>query len=91
MPPGQPTAVHLRGGGRLTPEVTRQENGEGGALARRALHGDVPAALLHDPVHRREAETGALAGLLGGEERLEDAGVMAGSMPTPVSRTSSAT
>src|SRR6188768_4090913 len=51
----------------------RQEDLEGGAAARRAVDGDVAAALLDDAVHHRQAEAGALAALLGGEERLEDA------------------
>ena len=45
---------------------------EGGADAELAVDGDVAAALLHDPVDGREPQARALAGLLGGEERLED-------------------
>ena len=45
-----------------------------GALARRALDRDVPAALLHDAVDRGEAEAGAPLPALGREERLEDLG-----------------
>ena len=58
--------------GERRPVMARQEDGESGALARRALDRDVPAALLHDAVDRGQAEAGALAGLLGGEEGLED-------------------
>ena len=43
-----------------------------GALSTR----DVAAALLHDAVDGGEAEPGALPRLLGGEERLEDAGLV---------------
>ena len=38
----------------------------------RARHPDPAAALGHDAVHGRQPQAGALADLLGGEERLED-------------------
>ena len=41
------------------------------AASRLALDGDEAVALADDAVHRREAEAGAFAELLGGEERLE--------------------
>ena len=44
--------------------------------ARRALQHDVAAALLHDPVDGGEPEAGALPRLLGGEEGLEDPGLV---------------
>ena len=47
--------------GAASARVARQEDRERGALARRALDGDVPAALLDDAVHGREPEAGALA------------------------------
>ena len=49
----------------------RQEDREGAALAGARGHLDLPAALPHDAVHRREAQARAPAQLLGGEERLE--------------------
>ena len=51
----------------------RQEDAEGGALADGAVDDDLPARLRDDAVHRRQPEAGALARLLGREERLEDA------------------
>jgi hypothetical protein len=45
-----------------------------GAASRLALDVDVAARLRDEAVDLRQAEAGALAGLLGGEERLEDAG-----------------
>ena len=48
--------------------------GEGGGRARRGADGDTAAELLHHAQHLGEAEAGALADLLGGEERVEDAG-----------------
>ena len=50
-------------------------NGEDGAAAELALHEDVAAALLDDAVDGGESEAGAFAFFLGGEERLEDAGL----------------
>src|SRR5271170_290735 len=50
-------------------------NGEDGAAAGLALDEDVTAALLDDAVDSGESEAGAFAILLGGEERLEDAGL----------------
>ena len=46
---------------------------EARTLRRGALDDDVPAVLVDDAVHHREAHAGALAGLLRREERLEDA------------------
>ena len=62
------------GGGRLS-EVggARQVDVERRAAAHLALHFDGAAALLHDAVHRGQAEARALAVLLGREERFEDA------------------
>ena len=48
---------------------------EDAPLARLTVDPDVPAALLHDAVDGRQAETGALSHRLGGEEGLEDAGL----------------
>src|SRR5947207_9295688 len=39
------------------------------------IHPDESARLLHDPVHRRQAQPRALARLLGRKEWLEDAGL----------------
>ncbi len=50
----------------------RQVDLESGALADRGLDRDVAAGPLHDAVDHGEAEAGALAELLGGEEGLED-------------------
>src|SRR5204862_331323 len=44
---------------------------EGGPHAQLAVHPDESATLLHDAVHRCQAEARTLAFLLGGEERLE--------------------
>ena len=44
-----------------------------GLLAELAVDGDVPARLFDEAEHLREPEPGALAGHLGGEERLERA------------------
>src|SRR5207302_5610555 len=49
----------------------REVDSHCGAGARGALDPDVTAVLLHDTVHRREAEPGPLAHALRGEERLE--------------------
>src|SRR5579864_911092 len=51
----------------------RQIDLEGGALARLAIHPDVPSALPHDAVNHGEAQAGAVADLFGGEEGLENA------------------
>ena len=51
----------------------RQVDLEGRALPRLAVHPRCAAALLDDAVDGRQAQPGALARLLGGEERLEDA------------------
>src|SRR5437868_10742167 len=52
--------------------ATRQAQDELGELPRLAVDRDRPAMLLRDDVVAdREAEAGALAGWLGGEERLE--------------------
>ena len=50
----------------------REEDAERRALAPLAVDPDVPAALVHDAVHRGEPEPRALALLLGGEEGLEE-------------------
>ena len=65
-------------------------------LERRALTGfaiypDEPAGLLDDAVYCRQAKSGTLAGLFGGEVRLEQAGLIGSSMPIPVSLTASIT
>jgi sodium-dependent dicarboxylate transporter 2/3/5 len=52
-----------------------QEDLEGGAAARHAADRDRAAVLAHHAVHHREAEPGALAGLLRGEKRFKDAGL----------------
>ena len=57
---------------RLDPVVGGQIDGEDRALARRAVGEDEAAGLLDDAVGGGQAEAGALADLLGGEERLED-------------------
>ena len=62
-------AGQLRCGGAL-----RQEYFEARALARRAIHPDVSAALLHDAVHGRKAQPCAFAKFLRGEKRFEDSG-----------------
>src|SRR5579871_2863984 len=46
---------------------------EGRALSRRAAHNDPALMTLHDAVDDGEAEAGATTGVLGREERLEDA------------------
>ena len=51
----------------------RQGDRDLGALPRRAVDLDLAARGVDDAVHRRQPEAGALARLLGGEERLEDA------------------
>ncbi len=52
--------------------VARQQNAERRADARLAFAEDVAAGLLDDAVDHGEAEAGALADFLGGEEGLED-------------------
>src|SRR2546430_16120171 len=61
------------GGRLLRLGVTWQEHVETRPLANRALALDPAAMLLDDAEDHGEAEAGALAGVLGGEERLEDA------------------
>ena len=56
----------------LVADEARQENAERRAGARLALAEDIAARLLDDAVDHRQAEAGALADLLGGEERLEN-------------------
>src|SRR5437870_2712310 len=51
----------------------RQDDSEARALARRAAKLDAAVVLLHDRIGHRQAEPGALAHRLGGEEGLEDA------------------
>src|SRR5439155_23260751 len=50
----------------------REVDGEARPLVRGAVDGDVALALLDDAVHGGEAQAGALARSLGGEERLEE-------------------
>src|SRR5580658_10420735 len=52
----------------------RQDDVEPGALAGRAADGDGAAMGADDAAHHRQAKPGALARLLGGEERLEETG-----------------
>ena len=54
--------------------MARQVDAEGRALADLAVGEDVAARLLDDAVDGGQAEAGALADILGGEERLEDLG-----------------
>src|SRR6266446_4386224 len=49
-----------------------QEDAEGRAPAWRGVRIDEAAGLLDDAVYRRKAEPGALADVLGREERIED-------------------
>src|SRR5262245_17865235 len=49
-----------------------QAQGEARAAAGWAVRAELPAVLLHDLVADGEAEPGALAHRLGGEERVED-------------------
>jgi hypothetical protein len=65
--------------------VDRQVDGEAGALADLRIGEDEAARLLDDAVDGREAEPGALAHFLGGEEGLEDLAEISGGMPVPVS------
>ena len=51
----------------------RQQHAKTRALAAARFEHDVAAMLVHDAVHDRQPHAGALAGLLGREERLEDA------------------
>ncbi len=55
-----------------SPLGERQVDAEDGAAADLAFDRDVAAALLDDAVDHRQAEAGALARPLGGEEGLED-------------------
>ena len=66
------TERFLRGGGIFAAIDSRKIGAESSAALRLAVDEDKAAALLHDAVHRGEAQAGAL-GALGGEERLEDA------------------
>ena len=66
-------------------------DGDGGAAADRAGRDHGAARLMGEAVDLRQAETGALAERLGGEERLEDPGSTSGAIPTPVSVIASAT
>ena len=52
---------------------SRQIQPNRGALARFAVDGDMAVGLLDQPVDHAESQTAALAGFLGGEERLESA------------------
>ena len=60
-----------------------QEDPEGAARARLALHLDPAAMLLHDAVADRQAEAGAAPRRLGGVERLEDLGQLGARDPVP--------
>src|SRR6185437_13542066 len=51
----------------------RQHQREAGALSNRAVASDHPVVLVDDPVGDRQAEAGAAADRLGGEERIVDA------------------
>ncbi len=53
--------------------IDRKIDREGRALAGFGIDEDIAARLLDDAVHRRQAKPCALADILGGEERLEDA------------------
>ena len=69
--------TRARHGGRLQARAGelgehRQIDPEGAAPARLAVAGDAPAVGLDDAVDRSQAQAGALAHVLGGEERLED-------------------
>ena len=48
-----------------------KQHAEARAFARRGIHDDVPAQLVHDAVHAREPHAAAFADFLRGEERLE--------------------
>ncbi len=74
-----------RRGGRA--DGPRQVELDGRALAGLGVDLHVPAGLLHEAEHHREAQAGALAVRLRGEERLEDAGRDLPVMPWPVSET----
>ena len=50
----------------------RKQDGEHGAAAGRRIDGDAALVAAHDAVDHREPEAGALARILGGEERIED-------------------
>ena len=65
--------------------MARQEDAERRALADFGVDIDEAAGLLDDAVDGGEAEPGALADLLGREERLEDLVDDVGGMPVPVS------
>ena len=53
--------------------------------ARRRLDFDLGVVVRDQPPDDVEAEAGALADRLGGEERVEDAGADSGGMPAPLS------
>ena len=100
--PRRPGSSRCRGGRsrrrrRLRARAPRRPRGrqvdlERRAAARLAVDPDAAAALLDDAEHGREPEAGALAGLLGGEERLEQMRARtSASMPMPVSLTASST
>jgi hypothetical protein len=70
----------------------RQSNREFGEIAGLAIGCDCAAMLLgHDVVANREAETSALAGRLGREERLEQLSLISAGIRIPLSRTSTST
>ena len=65
----------------------RKVEAEGRADARLAIDVNCPLVLLHDAVDHGQAEAGALAHLLGGEEGLEDMRQDVAAIPQPVSET----
>src|SRR6476646_2269614 len=69
--------IAVRTGSALHGRSHWQPDREGGRPGLRA-HGDVAAVAGHDPAHDVEAEPGALAHALGGEERLEHARMLIG-------------
>ena len=69
--------------------MPRQVNPECRPLARFAVNIDEAIVLLDHAVYGGQPQTGALAGFLGGEKRLEDVAYrLQGSMPQPLSLTS---
>ena len=64
----------------------RQVDDDGGALAERALDVDMAPRLGDEAVHHAQPQARALADLLGGEERVEDARQRLGRYPRTLSR-----
>src|SRR5262249_10109707 len=73
--PGSATRPGPRPRGRAGPLAAREIDLERRSAPRLTVHENEPAALLDDAVHRGQPQPGALAGLLGGEERLEQVGL----------------